>query len=233
MKHKKLLACVLLSVSMSFSVMAGTLSSGFDLDAYNSKATPATEALAEEAKAEEEAAAAAQAEAEAQMKAQAQQAAAAPDAVGQCIIFSKSQHRLDLYENGTLVISYEAASGMAAGDKEVEGDCKTPEGTFYLAKKVPNSAYTLGLLISYPSIEDAERGIATGLISAAQYASIVSANQQKGVPLQKTNLGGEIEIHGCNDVLNDATHGCIILHTQDIIDLYHRVSHGITVKILP
>ena len=147
------------------------------------------------------------------------------------ILFSKSAHRVDIYQNGQIVKSYNAASGMASGDKEREGDCKTPEGTFYIAKKVPNSSYILVLLISYPSIEDAERGFATGLISAAQRASIISSNQRGETPLQNTNLGGEIEFHGCDDVLNDATHGCIILSRPDIIDLYNRAYVGMQVVI--
>lgn len=147
------------------------------------------------------------------------------------IYFSKSSHRVDVYQNSQIVKSYNAASGMAAGDKEREGDCKTPEGTFYIAKKIPNSQYVLGLLISYPSIEDATRGINTGLINTSQYNSIVNAINAGVTPPQSTNLGGLIEFHGCDDVLNDATHGCIILSRADIIDLYNRASVGMKVVI--
>lgn len=147
------------------------------------------------------------------------------------IYFSKTAHRVDLYQNGQVIKSYAAASGMTAGDKEREGDCKTPEGTFYIAKKIPNSQYVLGLLISYPSIEDAARGINTGLINASQYNSIVNAINAGAIPPQSTNLGGLIEFHGCDDVLNDATHGCIILSRADIIDLYNRASVGMKVVI--
>lgn len=147
------------------------------------------------------------------------------------LVFSKSAHRVELWNNGTLEVSYPAASGKVQGDKELDGDCKTPLGTFYICRKIPNSQYTRGLLINYPANEDAERGLASGLIDYRTYLAIVSANNAGLVPPQNTVLGSEIEFHG-NGQTCDATRGCIGLRDADILDLYNRVPQGCRVDII-
>ncbi|MGO9425823.1 MAG: L,D-transpeptidase family protein, partial [Steroidobacteraceae bacterium] len=83
-----------------------------------------------------------------------------------------------------------------AADKAVEGDEATPLGEFYICAKNPRSKFFLSLCISYPNAEDAQRGLAAGLISAQQHASILAAIRAHGIPPQRTRLGGEIYIHG-------------------------------------
>ncbi len=146
------------------------------------------------------------------------------------IAVSKSSHVLELWENGTLVKSYSCTSGSVAGDKERKDDCKTPVGEFYVCLMNGNSQYTRGIGVSYPTTEDAERGLSQGLITQSERDSIVNAIQKKQKPNWYTNLGGEIEIHG-NGQQTDATRGCIGLKDADIIDLYNRVSYGDTILI--
>lgn len=147
------------------------------------------------------------------------------------IAVSKSAHVLELWENAVLVKSYPCASGSVTGDKEREGDCKTPIGEFYVCLMNANSKFTKGIGVSYPMIEDAERGLQQGLITQAERDAIVSAIQQGKMPNWYTNLGGEIEIHGTDQQLGDATRGCIIVKEADIVDLYNRVRYGDTILI--
>ena len=68
------------------------------------------------------------------------------------ILVEKSKRTLTLYYRNNLIKTYKIALGSSpVGDKEVEGDMKTPEGKYYIISKNPHSSYHLSLKISYPS----------------------------------------------------------------------------------
>lgn len=149
------------------------------------------------------------------------------------IVVLKSKRQLELYSNGTLVRSYPIGLGLnPVDDKKREGDRATPEGDFYIFTKNPKSAYHLSLGISYPNIEDAERGLRDGLISQAEHDRIVRAIRRRAAPPQYTSLGGLIYIHG-NGASSDWTWGCVALENEDIEELYKAVEVGTPVKINP
>ncbi len=130
-------------------------------------------------------------------------------------------------------LTYRVGLGHSpVNDKEREGDRATPEGEFYIFTKNPKSAYYLSLGISYPNIEDAERGLSAGLITRAQHDQIVSAIKKKTAPPQYTALGGLIYIHG-NGAGSDWTWGCIALENEDVKELYDAVGTGTPVTIEP
>lgn len=54
------------------------------------------------------------------------------------IVFNKSSHHIKLWQFVEKTHTFIASSGYADGDKEYEGDMKTPEGEFYICKKVPS-----------------------------------------------------------------------------------------------
>lgn len=90
------------------------------------------------------------------------------------ILVLKSRLQLELYSADKLVRSYKIGLGMnPIPDKEREGDRATPVGDFYIFTKNPRSAFHLSLGIIYANIGDAERGLRTGLITRAQYNSII------------------------------------------------------------
>ena len=151
---------------------------------------------------------------------------------GRLIVISKTSHFLERRENGEKTHRYVISSGYAEGDKVKSGDMKTPEGEFYICKKVPNSAYYLALALNYPTLEDAERGLEAGLITKSQYVSIVHANKNGQTPNWYTPLGGAIEIHG-NRQITDATRGCVGMRNEDIKELYGLMETGDPVIILP
>src|ERR1700738_2069825 len=113
------------------------------------------------------------------------------------IVVAKQARRLDLLSGPRLERSYAIALGRnAAVDKSVEGDEATPLGEFYICAKNPRSRHFLSVCISYPNAEDAERGLAAGLIGANEHRQTLDSIRARRVPPQHTRLGGEIYIHG-------------------------------------
>ena len=149
------------------------------------------------------------------------------------IVVSKSQRRLELYSDGKLVRTYKVGLGLnPIPDKVRQGDRATPEGEFYVFTKNDKSAFYLSLGISYPNVEDAERGLRDKLISRAQHDAILRAVKRKVGPPQNTALGGDIYIHG-NGASSDWTWGCVALENEDIKELFAAVPVGTSVTIKP
>ncbi len=149
------------------------------------------------------------------------------------IVVYKSERRLELYDGDEMVRSYRIGLGFAPeGDKEREGDGKTPEGEFYICMKNPGSRFHLSLGISYPNIEDAERGLRDGLINQSQHDRIIDAINNGRKPPWDTSLGGEVFIHGSGSG-SDWTLGCIALDDGDIEELYDVIPMGAGVVINP
>jgi hypothetical protein len=96
------------------------------------------------------------------------------------IVIRKKMRTLKLFDNERLVKTYKIALGFAPeGDKQREGDGKTPEGNFYIFTKNDKSKFYLLLGLSYPNVEDAVRGLRDDLISQAEYYSITKAISEK------------------------------------------------------
>ena len=149
------------------------------------------------------------------------------------IIIRKHDRRLDLHDRGYLVKTFSVALGSApAGDKELEGDGRTPEGEFYVFTKNSESKFHLSLGLSYPSSKDAARGLAAGMINETEHARIVRAIDDGKMPLQKTALGGEIYIHG-GGTERDWTEGCVAMKNEEIEELFRAIPVGTKVTILP
>lgn len=149
------------------------------------------------------------------------------------IVVMKNKRRLELFSGGVVVRTYRVGLGLSpVEDKKRQGDRRTPEGDFYVFTKNNKSAYYLSLGISYPNVEDAERGLRSKLISRAQHDSIVKAIRRKTAPPQNTALGGDIYIHG-NGASSDWTWGCVALENEDIRELFDAVGVGTPVTIYP
>ena len=149
------------------------------------------------------------------------------------LVIKKSERKLELFDDDKLIKIYDIALGFApTGDKEIEGDGKTPEGEFYVFTKNPNSNFYLSLGLSYPNIAAAERGLKENLITQAEYDAIVKAVKEKKMPPQKTALGGEIYIHG-GGTERDWTWGCAALENEEIKELFDALPVGTPVLIEP
>lgn len=149
------------------------------------------------------------------------------------IVIRKGQRQLLLFSDKKLVRTYRIGLGSSpVGDKERQGDRRTPEGDFYIFTRNDKSAYYLSLGISYPNAAHAKRGLRDGLITKAQYDAIMRALAAGQGPPQNTRLGGDIYIHG-NGSQSDWTWGCAALENEEMLELFRAVPVGTPVRIEP
>lgn len=151
------------------------------------------------------------------------------------ILLEKSKRRLTFFDQRTPLDDWGADLGPEPkGDKEKQGDGKTPEGEFYVCRKIPNSQFYKAFLVSYPSIQHAERGLKNGWITPAQHASIVKAIKTRNVPPQNTRLGGYIEIHGSGTGgFYDWTLGCAGMPNKAMDFMWDKTPVGTPIVIIP
>jgi L,D-peptidoglycan transpeptidase YkuD (ErfK/YbiS/YcfS/YnhG family) len=149
------------------------------------------------------------------------------------LVVHKSKREIQLLSGGSVLRTYRVALGLEpVRPKEKQGDYATPEGTYYICSKNPQSKYQLALGLSYPGPDDAERGLAAGLISSRERDAIVAACKARRRPPSNTKLGGDIMIHGDGSSW-DWTAGCIALNYMDIEEIYRVVPVGTSVEIRP
>ena len=152
---------------------------------------------------------------------------------------SKLRQRVYVYHGTELVRTIKADLGYNTfADKERRGSARyrdhwrTPEGHFFVVNKNANSQFYKAFVLNYPTVDDAERGRKNGLITEAEYESIVEAQKQFRMPPMNTDLGGWIEIHG--DGTGRATNwtqGCIAIPNHIIDALWDEVKVGTPVLI--
>jgi murein L,D-transpeptidase YafK len=134
------------------------------------------------------------------------------------IVVQKSQRRMELMSGSQIVRSYEIALGFAPeGDKQQQGDGRTPEGKYVIESRNEASGFHLSLKISYPDPADRAAAAARGV-----------------------SPGGDIFIHGAPNwwVLpgqppGDWTRGCIAVTKAEIEEIWKLVPDGTPVEIKP
>jgi len=156
------------------------------------------------------------------------------DIYSPAIMIQKSTRLLTILDSSMPVKTYRVAVGSNLQDKQIEGDRCTPEGEFYICTKQGSgqTRFYRSFGLSYPNIEDAERGLSDGMITQRNYDSISNAIRARRKPLWSTPLGGEIMIHGCRNE-RSGTLGCIALDNDDILELFSVLKVGTPVKIVP
>ncbi len=118
-----------------------------------------------------------------------------------------------LFHRRRLLKEYDIALGFSpVGAKRVEGDGKTPEGTYYIDRHNPNSKFHKSLGISYPNEKDVKRARALG-----------------------KSAGGDIFIHGQPNTYavtaDDWTWGCIAVENHEMDEIYWMVRKGTPITI--
>ena len=136
------------------------------------------------------------------------------------VIIDKSDRVLHLLNGGQIFRTFKIALGIQPqGDKQKEGDFKTPEGRYLLDSRNPNSDYFLSIRVSYPNAADRQEA------------------RQLGV-----DPGGAIMIHGQpNDPsrseayyqTQDWTNGCIAVSNSDMIDIWLMTDENTPIEIRP
>jgi murein L,D-transpeptidase YafK len=139
-------------------------------------------------------------------------------AIDSCCVW-KSKRILKVFSKGKEVKTYDVSLGnQPIGDKEYEGDCKTPEGLYTINDKNPNSHYHRNLGISYPNATDIKAAEAMGK-SAGKDIKI------HGLGLLRGPIGVE-------HLSVDWTTGCIAVTNEEIEELYENVPIGTPILIL-
>ena len=158
------------------------------------------------------------------------------------MIFDKSDQRLYLVEQDSIVSHYPAVYGVRRGRKQKQGDKKTPEGQYWVCTFNPKSKSHYFMGLSYPNLDDAKNGLASGLISKAEYRQIERALITGARPPWNTALGGAVGIHGtrygqtvCSwflpRPLYNWTAGCIAISNGDIDDLRKHIAYRTKIVI--
>jgi lipoprotein-anchoring transpeptidase ErfK/SrfK len=149
------------------------------------------------------------------------------------VVVLKSKRVLHLLDGESLIRSYPIDLGVSpVGAKERQGDGRTPLGGFRVVTKNRDSIYHRFLGIDYPDSTAVDRGLARGLISRGEAASIRSALREGRCPDWGTALGGGIGIHGARTG-RDSTAGCIALSDEHVDELFSVLRIGDSVEIRP
>lgn len=134
------------------------------------------------------------------------------------IVVEKTARRMTLFSGGAALKTYRVAIGRGdPGQKQQEGDRRTPEGVYRITGRNPDSVAHLSLRISYPEPQQ------------------VLAAAAKGVP-----PGGDIMIHGIMNGwgwigrlhrLVNWTQGCVAVTDREMDELWRAVPDGTPVEI--
>lgn len=132
------------------------------------------------------------------------------------IVVSKVDRRLVLYKGGRAVRTYDVGLGSASvNNKAYAGDRATPEGSYRVVRKIPDSRYSKALLLDYPNAEDRRR--------------FAEAKRRGEIP-RRAGIGGLIEIHGGGR--EGLTLGCVALDDHHMDELYAIAGVGMPVTIV-
>ena len=131
------------------------------------------------------------------------------------VLVWKDARVMQLMHHDRPLATYRVGLGFApSGHKAFEGDGRTPEGTYTIDRRNPNSQFHLSIGINYPNEAD-----------------IAYAIEQGRKP------GGDIFIHGrperFADNKRDWTAGCIAVTNKEIELIYAMVQDGTPVTIYP
>jgi murein L,D-transpeptidase YafK len=136
------------------------------------------------------------------------------------VVVHKAKRLMELYRDGGLVACYKVSLGLVpTGQKQREGDYRTPEGSYRLTRRNAQSDFFLAVQVSYPELAD-----------------IAIARRNGWAP------GGAIMVHGLPNLLkysrerylsNDWTDGCIALSNEDMLDFWLLTGQGTPIEIRP
>ena len=140
------------------------------------------------------------------------------------IVVDKSQYELYVYDAKGWYATYPVVFGnKSLDDKKVEGDRKTPEGTFHITSKRYHNKWCRFMALDFPTREDILK---------------FQERKRRGEIPANASLGGGIGIHGVwphedfvIDRYNNWTNGCISLKNEDIEELYNYVPVGTPITI--
>jgi murein L,D-transpeptidase YafK len=140
------------------------------------------------------------------------------------IVVVKSDYELKVYDREGWYATYPVVFGTKSlEDKMMEGDRRTPEGTFHIVIKRTDPKWDKMMLLDYPTRADYDK---------------FNQRKARGAIPRNARIGGGIGIHGtwshdeiAVDLYQNWTNGCISLKREDIEELYDLIPVGTKVTI--
>ena len=140
------------------------------------------------------------------------------------IIIDKSDYELSVYDEKGWYATYPVVFGSnGLDDKRMEGDKKTPEGSFHIISKRVHEKWYRFMALDYPTKESVEK---------------FNLRKQKGEIPTSASIGGAIGIHGTwpnEDFIIDRfknwTLGCVSMKKDDVLEIYGYTPIGTSVTI--
>jgi murein L,D-transpeptidase YafK len=140
------------------------------------------------------------------------------------IVIDKDKYELNVFDTKGWLVTFPCVFGNKnQGDKMVEGDRKTPEGTFSIISKKKSKNWNSFLMLDYPTQADIQK---------------FEERKAEGIIPPTAKIGSAIGIHGTwphEDYTIDQyqawTDGCIALKNVDIEELYRITPIGAKVII--
>ena len=136
------------------------------------------------------------------------------------VVVNKAERKLYLMAGDIPLRTYTVSLGRTpVGHKQREGDGKTPEGTYTLISRNPDSQFYRSIRVSYPAPDDRARAQAGGY-----------------------SPGGDIMIHGLpngkgwigkDHAKYDWTEGCIAVTNEEMDEIWAMVADGTKIEIRP
>jgi murein L,D-transpeptidase YafK len=133
------------------------------------------------------------------------------------IVINKSERKMMVYDGNDLLNTYTVSLGASpVGDKQSEGDNKTPEGNYFVETKLGLgvSKYRKSLRVSYPSPEQKKMG-------------------KDGSNIMIHGLGFKYHYFGKFHRFYDWTEGCIAVTDDEIDQIYKATKVGVAIIITP
>jgi murein L,D-transpeptidase YafK len=140
------------------------------------------------------------------------------------VVIDKSEFEMTIYDTDGWLATYPVVFGSKnQGDKKMEGDRLTPEGSFRIVSKKIHKEWGCFLLLDYPNDESVKR---------------FQTRKSKGLIPASAKIGNGIGIHGTRpqeeyavDKFMNWTNGCISVKYSDIFEIYEMLPVGTTVVI--
>ena len=140
------------------------------------------------------------------------------------IVIDKSDYELSVFDEKGWYATYPVVFGNnSLDDKKMEGDKKTPEGTFKIISKRVHEKWYRFMAIDYPTKESWEK---------------FNARKKRGEIPASASIGGAIGIHGTwpqEDFIIDKyknwTLGCISMKKDHVLEVYGFTPIGTKVVI--
>lgn len=136
------------------------------------------------------------------------------------VVVRKGERKLQLMRDGVMLRTFKIALGLRPeGHKQFEGDFRTPEGTYRLTRRNPNSEYFLSIQVDYPNSQDVARARRQGLRPGGS----IMIHGQPNTPKKSRDYYSNV----------DWTEGCIAVSNSDMVEIWLMTPPDTPIEILP